>query len=343
MGLLDKLKNMVKETQETMIDKISEATGGIVDFSRSTNDAPEAVEETNLSEQENYNDSPVEQEPLIDESEFEEEELEEDEELEEFEERVDEFLSSEEWDEDDYAELVSDAEAIGISNEQFQRMFESRKAMLEEELDELEREVRYARSKWRRCPKCHSLVCVEDEYCYWCGYQLRTHPLTTAAAIFIAAASANKHNRPFDATAARNRMKQPVKRPAVAAPRTTPSATQKSPLFGSKTTSTTSQKSPLFGSKTVKTSTSEPKRSLFGGGEKKSSLLSHKSDAAPRKSSSLLSHKSDSAPKKSGSLLSSSSSKGRTGLLGGSKSSSSSRGGSLLGKSSGMGLGKKRR
>ena len=288
----------------------------------------EEYEEIEELDEEEYDEDDEDDE---EEDEDEDDEYEEDEELSQLEEQVDQMLSSGEENEALYAALMENAARIGIANAQFQQMCEARMALMQEELDDMEREVRRARRKWRRCPSCHSLVYVEDVYCDWCGYQLRHHPLTTAAALAIAAGSSNssaskkaaKRVKPTKTakTVAKRKVEAPVKK-------TTPAPAPKKGLFGSKPAATAEPKKSLFGSAPA-ASKSEPKKSLFGGNSGKTSLLSHKNDA-PKKSSSLLSHSSSSTKKSGGLLGGGSSSKKSGGLLGGGSSSRKS-GGSLLG------------
>lgn len=59
-----------------------------------------------------------------------------------------------------------------------------------------ERDYYYrTRSVWRRCPNCGHLVFVDDDICDWCGYYLDTHPVASAIALGLMAASSSDRKR----------------------------------------------------------------------------------------------------------------------------------------------------
>lgn len=311
MGFFDKLKDLAK-------DKALEALDGLKD-------------KINESKEEQNADSYVEEtEDLINEVEDEDENVEyevvEDEDFDELNEMVDNALSDGELDDDDREELYERARELELDMEEFQEMVDARLRQMQEAIEEgYERDYYYrTRSVWRRCPNCGHLVLVDDDICDWCGYYLHTHPVASAIALGLMAASSSDRKRVKQEKAVR---KAAAKKSGIKKNVAKKNTTAKTTV--NKTNSTTPKKS-LFGSSSSKPAEAPKKKSLFGSSAskpteapKKKSLFGS-SSSSEKKSSGLFGSSSSKTEKKSGGLFgSSSSSKSSGGLFGGSSSKKS--------------------
>lgn len=236
----------------------------------------------------------------------------------------------------DISSLHSQAMQVGLSVEEFDAILNSR---IEELRDAIEagyepRVVYRTRSIWRRCPNCGWLNSADDMYCEWCGYQLRHRAASfLVASLLVAGAHGNAkklHSRHVKKTVKKaNKGKKAAKTVKPKANRT---------LSAPKTKAAPAKKS-LFGSSSSAAKTTDKKKSLFGSSsstkptDKKTSMFGSSSSKPVEKKSSLFGSSSSKPEKKKSSLLGSSSKKSKSsgGLFGGAK------------KSSGFGLGKKRR
>ena len=322
MGIFDKLKDLAK-------NKALEALDGLKD---------KIIESTEEQNADSYVEDTVD---LINEVEDEDENVEyevvEDEDFDELNEMVDDAISDGELDDDDREELYERARELELDMEEFQEMVDARLRQMQVAIEEgYERDYYYrTRSVWRRCPNCGHLVLVDDDICDWCGYYLHTHPVASAIALGLMAASSSDRKRVKQekavrkAAAKKSGIKKNVAKKNNAVKTTvnkTNSTTPKKSLFGSSSTKPTEapKKKSLFGSTTSKPAEAPKKKSLFGS-----------SSTSEKKSGGLLGGSSSKTEKKSSGLFgSSSSSKSSRGLFGGSSSKKS--GGPF-------GIGKKRR
>ena len=311
MGLFDKLKDLAK-------DKALEALDGLKD---------KIIEST---EEQNADSYVEETEDLINEVEDEDENVEyevvEDEDFDELNEMVDNAISDGELDDDDREELYERARELELDMEEFQEMVDARLRQMQVAIEEgYERDYYYrTRSVWRRCPNCGHLVLVDDDICDWCGYYLHTHPVASAIALGLMAASSSDRKRVKQEKAVR---KAAAKKSGIKKNVAKKNTTAKTTV--NKTNSTTPKKS-LFGSSSSKPAEAPKKKSLFGSSAskpteapKKKSLFGS-SSSSEKKSSGLFGSSSSKTEKKSGGLFgSSSSSKSSGGLFGGSSSKKS--------------------
>ena len=307
MGLFDKLKDLAK-------DKALEALDGLKD-------------KINESTKEQNADSYVEEtEDLINEVEDEDENVEyevvEDEDFDELNEMVDNAISDGELDDDDREELYERARELELDMEEFQEMVDARLRQMQVAIEEgYERDYYYrTRSVWRRCPNCGHLVFVDDDICDWCGYHLHTHPVASAIALGLMAASSSDRKRVKQekavrkAAAKKSGIKKNVAKKNNAVKTTVnkaSSTTPKKSLFGSSSAKPTEapKKKSLFGSTTSKPAEAPKKKSLFGS-----------SSTSEKKSGGLFGSSSSKTGKKSsGGLFGGSSSKKSSGLFGGGK------------------------
>lgn len=322
MGLFNKLKDLAK-------DKALEALDGFKNMINETSD--EKVEAKNYSHEVTFEEDIEEPEIDDDEDSDEEYEVVDDEDFDELNEMVDNAIEDGELDDDDREELYERARALEIDMEEFQQMIDARLHQMQETIKEgYERDYYYrTRSVWRRCPNCGHLVLVDDDVCDWCGYYLHTHPVASAIALGLMAASSKDRKRVKKERAVRKAAakKSGIK---VATKSNTKKKTStssvkksesKSSLFGSsKSAIETPKKKSLFGSTNSSPSIKETtkKKSLFGSSssepKKKSRLFGNSSESTGKKSSSGLF--GSSSKKSSGGLFGSSSKKSRGGLFG---------------------------
>jgi|GEM_PF-2880901 len=309
MGLFNKLKDLAK-------DKALEALDGLKD----------KINET--TEEQNADSYVEETEDLINEVEDEDENVEyevvEDEDFDELNEMVDNAISDGELDDDDREELYERARELKLDMEEFQEMLDARLRQMQESIEEgYERDYYYrTRSVWRRCPNCGHLVLVDDDICDWCGYYLHTHPVASAIALGLMAASSNDRKRVKQEKAIR---KAAAKKTGIKKNVVKKNNVAKTTV--NKANSTTPKKS-LFGGSSTKPTEAPKRKSLFGSSstsEKKSGgLFGSSSSKTEKKSGGLFGSSSSKTEKKSGGLFgSSSSSKSSGGLFGGSSSKKS--------------------
>ena len=231
---------------------------------------------------------------------------------------VDNAISDGELDDDDREELYERARELELDMEEFQEMVDARLRQMQEAIEEgYERDYYYrTRSVWRRCPNCGHLVLVDDDICDWCGYYLHTHPVASAIALGLMAASSSDRKRVKQEKAVRKAAakKSGIKK-NVAKKNTTAKTTVNKTNFGSSSSKPAEapKKKSLFGSSASKPTEAPKKKSLFGS-----------SSSSEKKSSGLFGSSSSKTEKKSGGLFgSSSSSKSSGGLFGGSSSKKS--------------------